>query len=235
MDAERLIEIARGGGGDANALRDLEEEISLRPYFVAARFVYLKLLRDMDHPLFAEKLREHTVHIPDHKQLYRYLNGLLPSPFPAGAAPEEAEPLIELSEEPASRKGRPAVSGGYRIENEYPEEKELPFDELIVQLKGKRQEGESPSASSAAVSAGEPCVDGESLGGKDVAVDAWEEEPPQEARFFSETLAKIYAKQQLYEKAIETYMKLSLKFPEKSIYFAGQIEKIKQNINNKRD
>ena len=44
---------------------------------------------------------------------------------------------------------------------------------------------------------------------------------------------KIYARQQLYDKAIATYLKLSLKYPEKSVYFADRIEKIKENINNK--
>ena len=44
--------------------------------------------------------------------------------------------------------------------------------------------------------------------------------------FVTETLAEIYIKQKHYERAIHAYKKLSLKYPEKYIYFANQIEKI---------
>jgi hypothetical protein len=42
----------------------------------------------------------------------------------------------------------------------------------------------------------------------------------------TETLARIYNDQMLYHKAIATYKKLILKFPEKKLYFAAQIEQL---------
>jgi len=50
----------------------------------------------------------------------------------------------------------------------------------------------------------------------------------------SEKLIKVYIQQGYYQKAIEAYEKLSLKYPEKSDYFAEQIEKLKPYIHKQK-
>ena len=47
-----------------------------------------------------------------------------------------------------------------------------------------------------------------------------------DSEYMTETLAKLYQSQKNYEKAIQAYKILILKFPEKNSYFANQIKKI---------
>ena len=53
------------------------------------------------------------------------------------------------------------------------------------------------------------------------------EEVDADRTMVSETLAEIYAAQELYGRAVEIYKKLILLYPEKSAYFASLIEKVK--------
>lgn len=55
---------------------------------------------------------------------------------------------------------------------------------------------------------------------------------PQKAIPITETMAKIYVNQKLYDKAKKIYLNLSLKYPEKSSYFALKIKEIEELIIN---
>ena len=48
--------------------------------------------------------------------------------------------------------------------------------------------------------------------------------------YYTETLARIYADQELYDRANEVYEKLILLYPEKSAYFAGLKNDIKKHL-----
>lgn len=50
--------------------------------------------------------------------------------------------------------------------------------------------------------------------------------------YLTETLAKIYVKQQRYDKALEIIKKLNLKYPKKNAYFADQIRFLEKLIIN---
>ena len=56
-----------------------------------------------------------------------------------------------------------------------------------------------------------------------------------EGEFLTETLAKIYMKQQKYEQALAIIKRLSLNFPKKSAYFADQIRFLEYLIINEKN
>jgi hypothetical protein len=50
----------------------------------------------------------------------------------------------------------------------------------------------------------------------------------------TETLAKVFIKQKKYDKALQAYQILRLKYPEKNSFFADQIKTIKR-LEKKKD
>ncbi len=51
------------------------------------------------------------------------------------------------------------------------------------------------------------------------------------SHYITETLAQIYIQQKLYDRALNAYEILRLKYPEKSSFFAARISEIKQILN----
>lgn len=63
---------------------------------------------------------------------------------------------------------------------------------------------------------------------KDGKIDVFHLTSDDQGKFVTETLAEIYLKQALWDKAINAYEVLSLKYPEKSGFFADRIREIKK-------
>jgi tetratricopeptide (TPR) repeat protein len=62
----------------------------------------------------------------------------------------------------------------------------------------------------------------------DLQKDILEKSISENDEMITETLAMIYFQQKKYDKALESFQKLSLKYPEKSAYFASRIEEIEK-------
>ena len=63
--------------------------------------------------------------------------------------------------------------------------------------------------------------------GKNKKSDSFEMEDHYSDQLMTETLAKLLIKQKKYKKAMRAYKILSLKYPEKNVFFAEQIQEIK--------
>lgn len=232
MKLEELIDIIRSGRKEGDDIRNMELLIEQFPYFSTARTVYLKMLHASGHSAYPEKLKHNTIYIPNHKQFYRFLNNLSQPDDVQNQMSGRIPVVIELLEDKEEEKRVVPAVTFYQLEKEFPEEEFLPIDAIANEwLTRKKQKEEREDSLIDKFIQTEPSmskITENNVPSSDVTTTDTSTQP----EFFSETLAKIYVRQQLYDKAIATYLKLSLKYPEKSVYFAVQIEKIKEKINN---
>ncbi len=134
----------------------------------------------------------------------------------------------ELPEEEEANRGKPMRGQG--LIDSFLEKSEGGFPRLGLQVQANEKEETIPDEEDATDQA-EPT---DTL--QDYPDEAPTDEPlPEETEddgFFTETLARIYIKQQRYEKALEIIKKLSLKYPKKNTYFADQIRFLEKLIIN---
>ncbi len=243
---------------DKTVLFELQQMIAAFPYFQTARFLYLKGLYLMHDPSFGEELRQTALYVADRKVLFDWIEGdyykLKPVPrkrhtqeSEGGVGSDRTLTLIDafLESIPASKEEEALSASGY-------EDDGLSADYTSYIL--REEDFSSPAQSEeegnmAAPMKGQHLID-QFIRNTDENTPPLEEkevedtESPETEKlpsideddgYFTETLAKIYIKQQRYSKALEIIRRLSLKYPKKNAYFADQIRFLEKLVINKND
>jgi tetratricopeptide (TPR) repeat protein len=215
-----------------SSLPDIEKLASEFPYCQSLKILYLLNLRMINHVLYTEELKSTAARIADRKRLKELIKNLK----------REAVEIPEVIDEMEEAKPL-AISDPIVPVIEQDEEERLRALKQILEDRLEEIAGEKKTGTPEVELEEKPVVTDSS---KEDLIDRFIREQPSISRskadFFdpvkmakssleekddivSETLAQIHAQQGNTDKAIEIYRKLSLKYPEKSSYFAAQIKK----------
>ena len=244
---------------DELALSNLSESVMDYPYSQPLRLLYLTSLKRFNSPIFISELKKAALFIADRKLLYHLLEEVNVSTSVQQAEmsvvvstekdkekklvigesdPDKTTDLIDaflatLPEDEVYNNGLELSSDytGYLLEegetssNHVLEGQDL-IDEFI-----RSQADRVDKNLQHRVEKFHSVESVEDDDQKEVIALKQESESEDEG-FFTETLSRIYVKQQRYDKALEILKKLSLKYPNKNAYFADQIRFLEKLIIN---
>ncbi len=248
MDSDllyRLLEDASLYSEDT--MHELKKITDKYPSFSLAKMMYLKNLAVLNHPDFAVELKRLSISIPDRRKLFLLIEDKLEHQssitMVANEEREDAFALIDSFLSQHSNGSSPDLTetlNNASVSSDYmfwlmskPDIKVE--DESKVQLEHQQLIDsfiENDKVRPRRIMTLETSSDDYSDEEESTSTDF---NQMQDESFFTETLAQIYIKQKRYERALQIIEKLSLKYPEKNVYFADQIRFLRKLIINNKN
>ena len=254
MDAAKLYQLVEDPSLlNSETLPELKQMVDHYPWFQTVRVLYLKNLAVEKDVNFGLELKRMAIHISDRKKLFSFIEGEKFGLEIMKDAVEEVKNSFDLidnflsSQQETSGEGTPAETNVLLTTSP------LASDYLHWKIdeKTEKQQEDEPTPRLHHQDLIDSFIeeDERRAPGSGIRFDeGWEDVFPEEVSmhegslkssdddsYFTETLARIYIKQRRYDKALQIIKSLSLKYPEKNVYFADQIRFLeKLIINNKK-
>ena len=232
------------------SLEGLRGLVEKYPFFQGACALYLKNLKNTQDAAFSGELNRLAICLPDAQRLYILLEGEgLPIVMRGRAMDDKKatdsfsliDDFLSSREDVGELKAtneeliQPTVSSDYffwsRAKDEkreaHEDENRLKHQDLIDSFIENEQKGIVGT-----IRARGELTEEEPLPLPDSMEKERNNKSSLDDSYFTETLARIYIKQKRYEKALQIIKNLSLKYPEKNIYFADQIRFLEKLIIN---
>jgi len=247
---------------DRDSLLQLKALLDEYPCFAVARILYLKNLLALNDLRFSKELILTAMSVPDRRRLYYFIEGK-PPPESAYSQENELESgegfsiidrFLNLTETNVKLAEKPLQEPELKTEEKLdpaPESITPQESNFSLDYASYLTQADTSDEHSVTSMPGQDLIDAflnsepdsephmprlkkeSSEDSKDMDQNSFIDDLSEDT--FTETLAKIYLKQKRYDRALEIFKSLSLKYPEKNVYFADQIrflEKLILNIKN---
>ena len=215
-----------------NQKKELESIIFEYPYFQLAHAIYLKSLKIQDQFNFDLILKKTAILSSRRKMIFNWIN-------------DTENNLFKIQKRTKKIKIKDPQPNGNQIEGtsnfnkSKEEEPRMLFVDWVMSYTNSKKENENRPLESkieiidSFLEKNPKIPKSKEKGNADDFLNLALDNKFNKSELMTETLAKIYVKQQKFKEALYAYRILSLKYPEKSSLFANQIKKLQKKQNKK--